>query len=789
MRKIIAVITIVVVAFVWVLTVVGVGQAGPIQKHIKLGLDISGGVYVVMEAQTDQTGSELDELMEQTKAVIERRVNEMGLSEPNVTIEGADRIRVELPGAEDPEAAIQMIGQTAQLQFLRANGEFILDGSNVISSTAEQDTQNGGYQVALSFDSAGGDAFYEATKAAYEGTVEGELMEGVDSNQQLPIVLDGEIISAPIPQVDGISGGDAVITGGFTQDEAINLATLIRAGALPVELVEVESSAIGATIGMGALQNSIIGGIIGVLLVIILMLAMYRFMGLAADFALLLFVPLIFWVIVGLGGVLTLPGIAGVILTIGMAVDANVIIFARIKEEVVAGKTIRLSVHQGFRRALAPILDSQITTLIAGVVLYQFGTGSVKGFALTLIIGILLSLFSALFVTNLFVNAFAESPFLVNKGWLGVKEGGGVQRTRLSRQFAFIKHRKIYYLITVVILAVGLGIGFGSGFNMGIDFTGGTMLQVDFGKVVTPAEVRETLAKHGIEDADIVNFSGDEGTGVIIKTKQALESTDRDAIMADLATDLGVDVSDDEHNKFEQFGPSTGKMLTNNAIKSVALAAIFMLIYIVFRFRFRFGVAAIITTFHDVAITIAMYGLFHMTINNPFIAAILTVVGYSINDTIVVFDRVRENLGSNAYRKYTLDGIIDESINQTLVRSIMTSLTTILAILPLIFIGGDVIRQFAVPLIIGIAAGTLSSIFIASSLYFDFEKRNFKSAAGRYHGAEKSQGKAALSEGADDGADAGGRDEQGKKKNPTPKNRKKGKGDGKGKDYGNGAVV
>ncbi|MDR1796274.1 MAG: protein translocase subunit SecD [Clostridiales Family XIII bacterium] len=787
MKKVIAVIAVVIVAFVWTITVVGIGPVGPIQNFIKLGLDIKGGVYVIMEAETDKSGAELEELMDQTKAVIERRVNEMGLSEPVVTIEGTKRIRVELPGAEDPETAIQMIGQTAQLQFLRANGDFILDGSNVVSSSAEQDTQNGGYQVALSFDDTGADAFYEATKDAYEGNVPEPFMDGVTQASQLPIVLDGEIISAPVSQVDGISGGNAVITGNFTQEEAINLATLIRAGALPVELVEVESSAIGATIGMGALENSIFGGAIGILLVIILMLVLYRLMGFGSAMALLLYVPLIFWVIVGLGGVLTLPGIAGIILTIGMAVDANVIIFARIKEEVAAGKTLRLSIHSGFRRALAPILDSQITTLIAGIVLYQFGTGPVKGFALTLIIGILLALFTALFVTNLFVNAFAESDFAVRKGWLGVKEGGGVQGTRLSRVFTFIKNRRIYYLITVAILAVGFGIGFGGGFNMGIDFTGGTMMQVDLGEVVEPGDVRAVLEKHGVKDADIINFSGDEGTGVIIKTTEALTSEDRDAITGDFEADLGVTLGDDSHNKFEQFGPSIGKELTNNAIKAVALAAIFMLIYIVFRFRFKFGLAALITTFHDVAITIAMYGIFQITINNPFIAAILTVVGYSINDTIVVFDRVRENLGSNAYRKVGLDGIIDASINQTLVRSIMTSMTTILAILPLIFFGGDTIRQFAVPLIIGIAAGTLSSIFIASSLYYDFEKKSYKSGQGKYTGAVK-QSKADDPDGADKKEGNGGGAGR-KKSGPTAKNKKKGGGKGGGKDYGDGAVV
>jgi SecD/SecF fusion protein len=735
MKKIAAVITVIVIAFVWVVTAMGIGPVGPIQDEIKLGLDISGGVYVVMEAETDATGTELEQLMEQTRAVLDRRVNEMGLSEPVITIEGGNRIRVELPGAEDPESAIQMIGTTAQLQFMSANGEVILDGSQISDSSVEQDSQNGGYLVTLDFTSEGGDAFYEATRAADAGEVLGPYIslpgEAVTDGKQIPIVLDGVVVSAPAVNDGAISGGSAVITGSYTQEEAINLSTLIRAGALPVTLAEVESSAIGATLGLNALQNSLIGGGIGILLVIIIMLVLYRLMGLGSVLALLLYIPLIFWVIVGLKGVLTLPGIAGVILSIGMAVDANVIIFSRIREEVANGKSIRVAAHSGFRRAIWTIVDSQVTTLIAGIVLYQFGTGPVRGFALTLVIGILLSLFTALVITNLFVNTFVENERISMSGMLGSKRDG--QNPGFRKRFEFVKNRKIFYIVTVAILVVGFGVGFGRGFNLGIDFTGGSMMQINLGQDVSADEVRDTLAKNDIQGADIVHYDGEEQNGVIVRTTQALTSEDRIAIMGSFGDDYGVD--EDALVTFEQFGPSVGKMLTNNAIRAVLLAALFMLIYIVIRFRFRFGLAAIITTFHDVAITVAMYGLFHLTINNPFIAAILTVVGYSINDTIVIFDRVRENLGG--MRRQGLDELIDTSVNQTLARSIVTSLTTIAAILPLVFIGGETIQQFAIPLIIGIAAGACSSIFIASPLYYEFAKKSHKSGLGRYKGAEK----------------------------------------------------
>ena len=739
MKKIAAIIITVVIAFVWVLTVIGIGPVEPIQDKIKLGLDISGGVYVVLEAQTDATGSELKGLMEQTQAIIEQRVNEMGLAEPVITVEGEKRIRVELPGVGDPEQAIQTIGSTAKLQFKLADGTVVLEGDEVTGSTVKNDPDHGGYLITLEFSSVGAQHFYEATTKAYNREVQEPFMEDVTAANQIAIVLDDLILSAPSVDNGPISGGSAVITrqGGFDQDYAIHVSTLIRAGALPADLLEVESSAIGATLGMGALQNSLIGGLIGIILVFIVMIAMYRFMGLGASLALLLYIPLIPWILIGLGGVLTLPGIAGVILSIGMAVDANVIIFSRIKDEVADGKTIRVAVSTGFRKAIGTILDAQITTLIAGCVLYQLGTGPVRGFALTLIIGILVSLFTAMAITNIFVRVFAESPFLVKHGLLGMREGGGVQMTRLSRFFHFVRNRKIFYIVSVVILVVGIGLGVGRGFNMGIDFTGGTMLQIELGKTVTTEEVRSTLAKNDISGADIVSF-GSEHTGVIVKTTKAITSSERDAIMANFEADYGEAV---DLQTFEQFGPSVGRMLTDNAIRAVLIAIALMLVYIVIRFRLRLGIAAIITTFHDIFIMVAMYGLFHLTINNPFIAAILTVIGYSINDTIVIFDRIRENLGG--MRRQPLEDIIDVSVNQTLVRSIMTSLTTIVAIIPLLYFGGETIRQFAVPLVIGIATGTLSSIFTASPVFYDIAKGSHRVGTGKYKGAEKSSDKEA----------------------------------------------
>lgn len=424
MKKTLAIVLAVLILFGWYVTLFGIGSFAPIKDKLKLGLDLKGGVYVVMEAQTGATGEELKKLMTQTQAIIEERVNQMGLSEPIVTIEGSNRIRVELPGAEDADEAIKSIGKTAQLQFILADNKLVLDGSQVKDAGIEIDQENGGFAVSLKFNSEGAKAFEEATRAIVNGQVV-SANEGMPANT-IMIVLDGQVISAPIV-TKAIPGGEAIITGGgrggFSDDEATNLSILIRGGALPVELKEVQTSVVGPTLGLDALEMSILSGTIGILLIFAIMIIMYRVMGITANIALLLYILIVFWVLVLMGGVLTLPGIAGIILSIGMAVDANVIIFSRVREEIVNGKSIRVAVASGFKRGMATIIDSQITTIIAGVVLYQLGSGPVKGFALTLMIGIIASVFTAVIITQLYLELMAENKFLSQKKFYGIKEG------------------------------------------------------------------------------------------------------------------------------------------------------------------------------------------------------------------------------------------------------------------------------------------------------------------------------------------------------------------------------
>lgn len=708
-----SVITILIIIVGWIATLTGIGNFGPIQDKIKLGLDIKGGVYVVMEAQTDAKGEDLKRLMEQTQAVIEERVNQMGLSEPVVTIEGENRVRVELPGAENAEEAIESIGRTAQLQFVTADGKVVLDGSMVKNAGVTQDQEKGGYAVSLDFDKEGTAAFADATRRAMSGQIV-SVTPGVPGSAIL-IVLDDQVISSPVVK-DVIANGKAIITagvtGGFPQDEAVNLAALIRGGALPVSLVEVDTSVQTARIGIDALEASVMAGVIGFVALLILMVLFYRIMGLAANLALLLYVLIVLWVMVAMNSVLTLPGIAGIILAIGMAVDANVIIFSRIKEEICNGKSIRVSVQSGFRRAMSTILDSQITTIIAAVVLYQFGSGTVKGFAMTLMIGIIASVFSAVVVTNLLISVLTEFKSFNQKKYYGVTEDNH-PIPALKKNFNVIRYRKIYYIVTILVLVIGLGSGGIRGYNYGIDFTGGTMLQMDLKTHQSIAAVQSVLDEQNI-DGEIV-YAGDNQEQVIIRTMQSLNNDARKELINGM--EKAFNVTDKEVLSIEQFGPSVGQELRNNALIAVLIASLGMLIYIIIRFEWKFGLAAITGVAHDVLMVLAFYGLFSVTINSPFIAGVLTVVGYSINDTIVVFDRIRENLG--IMKKSNTEDLIDASINQTLGRSIMTSFTTLIVMIPLFILTGPAIRQFVLPLMIGVIVGCASSIFIASPIYYE----------------------------------------------------------------------
>ncbi len=721
-RKVFAVLVVLLLVFSWIVSIFGLGSNfGNLGKQLKYGLDINGGVYVLLEADTPETGTELTAIMNQTKSVLENRVNAMGISEAQVSIEGTNRLRVEMPGVENAQEAIDQIGRTAQLQFFLADGTLALTGDGISDSQIATDTTNGGYKITIDFTGEGSNLFADATEKAYSGEVEAKMTDeegNLVSNRAIVICLDDEVISAPVVH-EKINSRSCEITrgGGFSETEASSLSALIRGGALPANLTEINSSVQTATIGANALTLSVKAGIIGLGLVLILMVIAYGMLGVIADIALLLYVQLVLWIMVGIGSVLTLPGIAGIILSIGMAVDSNVIIFTRIREEIQKGKTIRVAVDTGYRAALSTVVDSQTTTLVAAFVLYILGTTSVKGFALTLMIGTVMSVITAVFVTQLFVNLLSESKKFGTNRMFGINEDG-TPRFNWNFNIKFIENRKKFYALSLAVILIGMGFFAFRGFNYGIDFTGGTMMQIEMGQEVDIDEVKQTIAEYDL-DPTIVYASGNNSQ-IIIRSIKDLKADDRMAVVDTLQEKYGFD--DNDVLASEEFGPTVGKDLRRNAIKSILIAALCMLIYIRFRFKnWQYGLAAVAGLAHDVLVALSLYAIFRITINNPFIAGILTVVGYSINDTIVVFDRIREN--SKFFKRKQAVELIDTSINQTLSRSIMTSLTTLLVMIPLFFMASSELRSFLIPLMIGVFTGTYSSVFLCSPVFYELTKK------------------------------------------------------------------
>ncbi|NLY81232.1 MAG: protein translocase subunit SecF [Clostridiales bacterium] len=720
LKKILSFAVIAVVLIGWYITVFGAGSFKNIGDQMKYGLDINGGVYVVMEAQTDIKGSDLDRLMQETKSVLENRVNAMGISESTVTIEGKDRLRIELPGVENASDAIEQIGKTAQLNFYLADGTKVMSGSEVKTAGIENDQERGGYKITLEFTNKGSELFEEATRTASSGTIT-PTMEQEDGTAVYPnaivIMLDDQIISAPTCD-SAISGLSCEITSGsgFGKEEASSTAALIRGGALPTSLKEINSSVQTATIGVDALNKSVKAGIIGIVLVFLIMLIAYKMLGLVANIALALYIAIDLWILVSLGAVLTLPGIAGIILSVGMAVDANVIIFTRIREEIAKGKSLRVAVDAGFKKAVSTVIDAQVTTLIAAIVLYLIGSTSVKGFALTLMIGIIISIFTAVLITQLLMGTLAESKKFGKNRFFGMNEDGTYRKNYVPN-FKFIENRKKFYVLSLAVIILGAGFMFTKGFNYGIDFTGGTMIQFDMGEKVALDKVEESLEEFELEPTII--YAGDNNNQIIIKTIEALDNASRDEVIAVIGEDF--DITSEDVLASEQFGPSVGKELRRNAVRAIIIAALFMLVYIIFRFKtWKYGVAAVSGLLHDVLITLSIYAIFGFAINNPFIAGILTVVGYSINDTIVIFDRIREN--KRLYKKNTNLVNLNDSVNQTLSRSVMTSLTTLAVMLPLFIMVSSTLREFVIPLFIGVFVGTYSSVFLCTPLLYDMIK-------------------------------------------------------------------
>ena len=708
-------------------------------SSIDLGLDLAGGVSITYEVVGDENPDQTD--MDDTIYKLTKRV-EAYSTEAQVYQEGSNRITIEIPGVSDANEVLKEIGTPGKLYFIEetnskdeinyylgfevdeagnmadygytldktieeieAGGSIVLTGTDVESAkagTMADEFGNSQNVVELTMTSEGAKKFAQATAKAFE------------KGETLAIYYDGELISVPYVNAP-IEDGKAIITGMESYEEAENLATQIRIGGLSLELAEIRSQVVGAQLGAEAIESSLLAGVIGLVAVIIFMVVIYRIPGVAASIALFIYIALMVVMLDSFSITLTLSGIAGIILSIGMAVDANVIIFARIREELATGKTVQSSIKQGFSKALSAILDGNITTLIAAAVLGFIGTGSVKGFAQTLALGIVLSMFTALVITRGILAVLYAMGF-ENEKFYGV--------TKERKAIQFVKKKKIWFSISGVLVASGIiamiffsANGKGS-LNYSLEFMGGTSTTVEFTDKYDLAYIEENVLPKITEvigDNEVQTTMVKDSNEVIFKTK-TLDENQRLALDKMFEAEFGVTPTESESIS----GTVSGEM-RKDAIMAIAIATLLMLIYIAFRFSdIRFGASSIIALIHDVLVVLAFYAIARISVGNNFIACMLTIVGYSINATIVIFDRIRENLVEMT--KESLEEIVNKSITQSLSRSIFTSLTTFFMVASLCIFGASSLVEFALPLMVGIVCGTFSSICLTGPIWYLLRK-------------------------------------------------------------------
>ena len=680
-----------------ILSSTGIGE----DMSIPLGLDLSGGVSITYQV-VDENPSAED--MSDTIYKLQKRVDSYS-TEASVYQVGDDRITVEIPGVQDANQILEDLGNPGSLEFQMPDGTVFMTGDMVADAQAATQTDTYGnkeYVVALKLTDEGAKIFGEVTS------------ENIGKN--LPIVYDGETISYPRVQT-AITGGEAQITGMADFEEAETLATQIRIGSLSLQLSELESSVVGAQLGSQAIASSLKAGAIGLAIVMVFMIVMYAVPGIAASLALAIYTTLVIATLYLFDITLTLPGIAGIILGIGMAVDANVIVFARIREEIATGKSVQTSMKIGFQKAMSAILDGNITTLIASVVLMALGSGTVKGFAYTLMIGIILSLFTAMVVTRYILYSLYA---------LGLKSEKLYGRAKERKSIDFIGKKAVFFTISGIIIAAGLiSMGVhsateGKALNYGLDFMGGTSTTADFGKDMTIEDIENDIIPYVEKvtgDSDVQATKVEGTTQVTIKTR-TLSLDERQELEDTLAENCDMDASTITSQSISS--TISGEM-RSDALKAVIVSCIFMLLYIWFRFKdIRFAASAILALVHDVLVVITVYALVRISVGSTFIACVLTIVGYSINDTIVIFDHIRENLALKTGKQTAEDlrEIANKSLTQTLSRSINTSITTFIMVVMLYILGVASIRDFSLPLMAGLVCGAYSSICIATELWY-----------------------------------------------------------------------
>lgn len=703
----------------------------PLFKNLKFGLDLQGGFEILYKVDSIDGSKMNSSKLTATYKTLSKRIDSLGVSEPEIILEGNDKIRVKLAGVTDPEQARTQLSTVATLSFRDTNDNLLMT-SEVLKAGGAKVSQDSSGNPAVLLTVKDKDKFYEVTNKVkdyeknmiviwldYNGMTDSFAKEGSLCGTSESNCLSAATVSQGF-------ASDVIIQGNFTEDEVNNLVDLINSGSLPSKLTEISSKTVGASFGDDTLQKTLIAGVIGVVLIGVLLVVIYHFAGFVSTISMLLYTFLVFLVFWLVGGVLTLPGIAALVLGIGMSVDSNVITFARIKEELYKGKSLPLAFKEGVKCSFSAILDSNLTTLIVAIIMFIFGESSIKGFATMLIITVIVTMFTMVFLTRILLNLFVKTNYFNDKTKLfigvnsedipNVNKNEKVKKVPFAK-VDFLKNRKLFAGVSAIIILVGaVTIGF-CGLNLGIDYRAGSDITIATDKNLTKKQINGDLSELKLKSSDIT--IGDEET--VIRIDSALDG--------DKVKEVNT-YFEDKYDAKVNIGVVSNvvqRELIKNAILSVLLALVGIILYVSFRFKFSYAVSGVLALLHDVLIMIALFGIFNIEVSSMFIAALLAIIGYSINDTIVTFDRIREKLKNEDESKLSYDEFYDLcniSIRETFGRTINTTITTLIPVITLIILGSSEILSFNLAMLIGLIAGTYSTIFIATALFLVLEKKN-----------------------------------------------------------------
>ena len=703
----------------------------PLFKGLKFGLDLQGGFEILYKVESIDGSKMNSSKLTATYKTLSKRIDSLGVSEPEIILEGNDKIRVKLAGVTDPEQARTQLSTVATLSF-RDTDDNLLMTSEVLKAGGAKISQDSSGNPAVLLTVKDKDKFYEVTNAVkdYEKNMiviwldYNGMSDSFEKEGSLCGTSESNCLSAAT--VSQGFASDVIIQGDFTEDEVSNLVDLINSGSLPSKLSEISSRTVGASFGDDTLQKTLVAGIIGVALIGVLLVVVYHFAGAISTIAMLLYTFLVFLIFWLVGGVLTLPGIAALVLGIGMSVDSNVITFVRIKEELYKGKSLPLAYKEGVKSSLSAILDSNLTTLIVAIIMFVFGESSIKGFATMLIITIIVTMFTMVFLTRWLLGLFVKTNYFNDKTKLfisvnkedipNLSKNEKVKKVPFGK-FDFLKNRKLFAGISAIIIIIGIVTISFCGMNLGIDYRSGTDITISTEDKITKKQLNKDLKELKLKSSDIT-----------IGTDETFIRID-DALSGEKVKEVNT-YFEDKYEAKVNIGVVSNivqKELVKNAFLSVILALIGIIIYVSFRFKFSYAVSGVVALVHDVLIMIALFAIFNFEVTSMFIAALLAIIGYSINDTIVTFDRIREKVSKvdeSKLKEEEFYNLCNTSIQETFSRTIYTSITTLIPVITLIILGSREILTFNLAMLFGLIAGTYSSIFIATALFMKLEKKN-----------------------------------------------------------------